>query len=108
MSPEEVFNPIVHHPSHYKANGLEAITVIEAFAGGNYLRGNALKYLLRAGRKIDAIQDLQKAIWYIEREISNQRQREFIVNEIANRAPPVCPDVDGDIWCKEVPLERES
>jgi len=127
MSPEEMFDPIihgkvdcpvchtlykpgerhacvpsmVHSPSHYKGKGgLEAIDVIEAFASGNYLRGNALKYLLRAGRKADCIQDLQKAVWYIEREIMNQRRVEHEVEKIANRAPPVCPDVDGDIWCK--------
>lgn len=60
---------LVNHPPHYKANGMEAIDVIEAFAPSNYHRGNALKYLLRAGKKGDLIQDLRKAIWYIEREI---------------------------------------
>jgi len=103
MSPEEMFDPIVHSPPHYKSkSGLEAIDVIEAFASGNYLRGNALKYLLRAGRKADCIQDLQKAVWYIEREIANQRQLEDEIEKLANRAPPVCPDVDGDIWCKPI------
>lgn len=62
------FNP-VNHPEHYVQNGMEAIDVIEAFAAGNYHRGNALKYLLRAGRKDATEQDLRKAIWYIEREI---------------------------------------
>jgi hypothetical protein len=100
MSPEEMFDPMVHNPPHYEGlNGLEAIDVIEAFAPSNYLRGNALKYLLRAGRKADAIQDLQKAMWYIEREIANQRRLEYEVKKIADRAPPVCPDLDQDLWC---------
>lgn len=62
----------VHSPQHYKGKGgLEAIDVIEAF-GLNYRLGNAQKYLLRAGKKgdeADAVTDLRKAIWYIEREI---------------------------------------
>lgn len=60
----------INHPPHYHAESMEAIDVIEAFAAGNFHRGNALKYLLRAGRKGDATADLRKAIWYIEREIA--------------------------------------
>lgn len=59
----------VNHPPHYKApNGLEAIDVIEGFGLG-FHRGNAVKYLLRAGRKGDAAQDLRKARWYVQREL---------------------------------------
>src|ERR1051326_2653030 len=85
VSPEEIYAPIEHyavpvdeinHPPHYLSpNGLgpvvEAIEVIEAFARNNYHRGNALKYLLRAGRKGDLVSDLRKCIWYIEREIAH-------------------------------------
>ena len=62
---------VVDHPAHYQgANGLEAIDVIEGF-GLNYCLGNAVKYLLRAGKKDPARwrEDLQKARWYIDREI---------------------------------------
>lgn len=56
------------NPDYYKApNGLEAIHVIEAF-GLNYNLGNSLEYILRAGKKDDARQDLDKAIWYLQRE----------------------------------------
>lgn len=58
----------VNHPAHYKAGGLEAIDVIEAFGLAFHL-GNAVKYLLRAGRKGDRIEDLKKARWYLDREI---------------------------------------
>lgn len=61
----------VDHPAHYHAeSGLEVIDIIEAWAL-NYNRGNALKYLARAGRKDPAseAQDLKKALWYIEREL---------------------------------------
>ena len=62
----------VNHPPHYKAEGgIEAIDVIEQFDLGFSL-GNAVKYILRAGRKAGAkySEDLEKAKWYIERELS--------------------------------------
>lgn len=62
-------NDPVNNPKHYKApNGLEAIDVIEGFGLG-FHRGNAVKYLLRAGKKDDAAQDMRKAAWYVARDI---------------------------------------
>ena len=59
----------VNHPSHYQTkNGLEAIHVIEGFGLGFHL-GNAVKYILRAGKKDEYTQELEKAVWYLEREI---------------------------------------
>lgn len=66
---------LVNSPDHYKSNGMEAIDVIEGFGLGFNL-GNATKYILRCGKKDDAIQELKKAIWYLEREISNRRENE--------------------------------
>lgn len=58
------------NPAHYRSGGLEAIDVIEKFDLG-FCQGNALKYILRAGRKTDdARTDLRKAAWYIERAIA--------------------------------------
>lgn len=65
------------NPDHYKVGGIETIDYIQAklspeeFRG--YLRGNALKYLSRAGHKDDAAQEYRKAMWYIER-LLNARQ----------------------------------
>lgn len=59
----------VNHPSHYtRFNGIEVIQLTEQL---NFCRGNAVKYIARAGAKDPAseIQDLEKAIWYIQREI---------------------------------------
>lgn len=57
------------NPQHYRSGGIEAIEVIEAFGLGYHL-GNAIKYLLRAGRKTASpLEDLRKARWYIDREI---------------------------------------
>lgn len=58
----------VHNPSHYQSGGIEVIDVIEAFGLGFHL-GNVVKYVLRAGRKGDALEDLEKAAWYLDREI---------------------------------------
>jgi len=56
-------------PDHYKIGGIECIDYLRAkltpeeFAG--FLRGNALKYLSRAGHKGDATEDYRKALWYV-------------------------------------------
>ena len=58
-------------PAHYTDLQPEPIEVIEAWGLG-FALGNAVKYLSRAGRKpgADAVTDLRKAVFYIEREIA--------------------------------------
>lgn len=60
----------VDHPSHYNSGKIEVIDFIED-QDLNFSRGNALKYLCRAGKKESSkeVEDLQKAAWYINREI---------------------------------------
>jgi len=60
----------VNHPSHYTSAGAayETIRVIEAWQL-NYHLGNAVKYISRAGKKGDRLEDLRKAAWYLNREI---------------------------------------
>lgn len=65
---------MVNHPQHYQAkNGLESIDVIEGFGLG-FCLGNAVKYILRAGKKNNREEDLEKAIWYISRELGKNYQ----------------------------------
>lgn len=65
---------MVNHPSHYQtSSGMEVIDVIEAFDLGFNL-GNVCKYILRCGKKDDAVQELKKAKWYLEREITNREK----------------------------------
>lgn len=65
----------VNHPDYYKRGGIEAIDAIEAWGLGFNL-GNVVKYIARAGHKTaDSLQDLQKAAWYLDREIK-RRERE--------------------------------
>ena len=59
---------MVNSPSHYKVGGIETIDFIEAKNLGYHL-GNAVKYISRADHKGAKIQDLQKALWYLNREI---------------------------------------
>jgi hypothetical protein len=63
----------VNNPAHYKGRGMESIEVIEGFDLGFHL-GNAVKYILRAGKKGDRVEDLRKAIWYLNREIINSTE----------------------------------
>lgn len=62
----------VNHPPHYKAHpsGVECIQITEHMG---FCLGNAMKYIWRADHKYDAIQDLEKARFYIDREIQRRR-----------------------------------
>ena len=67
----------VNHPTHYEAGGVECIEVIEALELGFHV-GNALKYIWRAGRKGGnerLLEDLQKARFYLDREIARLQAR---------------------------------
>ena len=63
-------NNSVNHPSHYNKGKIEVVDFI-ADQKLNFDRGNAIKYVCRAGSKDPdkEIQDLEKAIWYINHEI---------------------------------------
>ena len=60
----------VNHPAHYKVGGIETIDFIEA-KRLNYNMGNAVKYITRADHKGSRKQDLEKAIWYLRREVEH-------------------------------------
>lgn len=67
-------NSNVTHPAHYTSSesGVECITVTETF---NFNMGNAIKYIWRADEKGNAIEDLYKASWYINREIQRRQAK---------------------------------
>ena len=73
-----LFKPLpdlVNSPPHYKAGGVETIDFIES-KDFNYRLGNVIKYVSRAGRKVDSdpVQDLEKAMWYLQREINARKE----------------------------------
>ena len=63
-------NDAVNHPSHYTDGKIEVISFIED-KNLNFHRGNAVKYIARAGKKDPGkeVEDLRKAVWYLNREI---------------------------------------
>ena len=60
----------INNPEHYGGaeNIYEAIKVIEAW-DLDFCLGNVIKYIARAGKKSDAVQDLKKAKWYLDRKL---------------------------------------
>lgn len=67
----------VQHPVHYTDGGIEVIDYIEAKGLGYHL-GNAVKYISRAGKKDPEkeVEDLEKAVWYIQRKIELLKEEE--------------------------------
>ena len=62
----------VDHPAYYQ-QGIEPIEVIESW-DLNFNLGNVIKYTLRAPYKENMIQDLEKAKWYLERELQRLKK----------------------------------
>lgn len=67
-------NTPVDHPNHYNAHpsGVECIDVVEHMC---FNLGNAMKYIWRADLKNDDIEDLNKAVWYINRELKLRKAK---------------------------------
>ena len=63
---------MVNHPPHYTSHpsGIETIQITEHM---NFCLGNAIKYILRADFKGKKVEDLEKAVWYINREIARMQ-----------------------------------
>jgi len=69
-------NDPVNQPKHYTdhPSGIECIQITEHMG---FNLGNAIKYIWRCDLKKDAIEDLKKAVWYIEREITKRINHEM-------------------------------
>ena len=69
----------VNHPEHYISHpsGIECITIVEYMT---FCLGSAVKYIWRAGLKGDEIEDLEKARWYLDREI--ERRKRLKIREV--------------------------
>lgn len=75
MSPTQV-SEAVNHPDHYNEGNIEAIAVIEDWSLDFHL-GNVVKYICRSGKKEgNEVQDLEKALWYLQRKIKNLNSQE--------------------------------
>lgn len=65
----------INHPSHYNNGKIEAIDVIEDWKL-NFSLGCVVKYICRSEYKDSTIQDLEKAAWYLNREINRRKMDE--------------------------------
>lgn len=67
----------VNHPKHYNQGGIEVIEVLKAFGWAvPFCLGNAVKYILRAEHKNNAIEDLEKARWYLDYAITYLKEKQ--------------------------------
>lgn len=89
-------NDPVNHPDHYTKHpsGIECIQITEHM---NFCLGSAMKYIWRAGLKGDARQDLEKAKWYLDREIdriSENRFEEYLDSETVDELAALMLELD--------------
>lgn len=97
---------LVNHPKHYTVNSvtIDGITLepIDVLEHTDFTSGNALKYLLRAKHKGNELQDLKKALWYLERIAygSNARRLESVTFDPNKASGVIKLDVPGCLFAK--------
>ena len=64
---------MVDNPKHYNTGNVEVIDAIESWKLG-FNDGNAIKYIARHKHKKNPIQDIEKAIWYLNRHLTNLKE----------------------------------
>jgi hypothetical protein len=74
---------MIEHPEHYGGDTpYECVKVLRAWLTPEqyegFLRGNALKYLCRVGKKDEAVQELKKAKWYVEKLIETEEDKDEV------------------------------
>lgn len=68
-------NNMVNHPPHYTFSKYEVADVADEWFGTEPLLWNATKYLARWDKKGDAVENLEKAVWFIKRKIDKIKSR---------------------------------
>lgn len=103
----------VNHPPHYTVGGLEVIDILQAkftpemFKG--FVLGNVLKYLFRLDHKDAAVQDAEKAAWYLNRLITTLGEEATKVVPEAAEAPTTAADTRTRVLPHaEVPATNEA
>jgi hypothetical protein len=93
---------IINKPPHYNTGKIEVISYIEDKGLGFHL-GNAVKYISRAGHKDPSkyIEDLKKAVWYVEREINRAQVRETELSIKRENKDQHLIEVAHINWCGE-------
>lgn len=86
---------MVNHPKHYNSGKYEVIDVIEDWKLGFNL-GNAVKYIARCEHKGKKSEDLDKALWYLQREIGKKKSTPNYIHEKSDDNP-FEPPCDGQV-----------
>jgi sRNA-binding protein len=88
-------NDPVNNPKHYTEHpsGVECIDVTEHMC---FNLGNAMKYIWRCDLKADAIEDLEKTVWYVEREIAKRKTE--VAKKIAKKAAKKAENKAWKAW----------
>ena len=99
----------VNHPSHYHSTYLHAACgsrseCIDVVRHMNFDVGNAVKYCWRAGAKGDEVEDLEKAIWYLQDRISEIKRLREESKLVEKPAPFSYTFPAPDIWGKTVTI----
>lgn len=100
----------VNHPTHYAEGWSRGAEVIDITENLNFNRGNAVKYIARAGRKsaLLEVEDLQKAQWYLSREIERLTDRSQAEPAYSVVAQEFWDDIDASILEAQEKRERET
>jgi hypothetical protein len=72
---EGKMNDVVNHPEHYTFGKYEVFDVLMDWFSTDPLLWQVGKYIARAGRKGAALEDLQKAAWYLNRRIEGEKEK---------------------------------
>ncbi len=87
---------MVNHPPHYKNNNIfcsdcrKFIECIDVTRDMNFCLGNVIKYIWRCDSKLDKLEDLKKARWYLDTYI---RQQELILGKALADINPSCSEL---------------
>lgn len=96
---EKAMIDYVNHPPHYQSkSGIECIDVIEDMP---YNIASAIKYLWRCGKKWDAKEDLEKAEWFIRRElqrVAKNKNDDYTRSTCCSTETPGISE--GEAWCR--------
>jgi hypothetical protein len=77
----EIFKNKIMTPLHYTSGKDYDLIDVGVHYQLNFFRFNVLKYICRAGKKQNELQDLEKALDYLQREIKNIRENELKILE---------------------------
>lgn len=102
----------INHPERYGGDTTyECVKVLKAWMSADeykgFLRGNALKYLCRVGKKDEAVKELKKAKWYIEKLIETENEEPIDCTEELKKASKILEEsFERDLKTRSLTLKK--